>query len=167
MSSQQVQPDVRTPVANFLRYWFPVILWMAMVFTASADKRSYQHSSLFFEPLIRWLFPHISPITLGDVHHLFRKVCHLTEYAIFGWLVWRAVRQPVRHDPRPWKWGEAGIALVAVFLYAASDEFHQVFVPTRTPLVTDVFIDTTGGMVMMLFLWAKVTMGRRRAASRP
>ena len=35
--------------------------------------------------------------------------------------------------------------LPCVFLYAASDEFHQIFVPTRTAQVSDVFIDTAGG----------------------
>jgi VanZ family protein len=136
---------------------------MGVVFTASSDKQSYQHSSMIFEPLMRWLFPHMSPITLGEIHHLFRKVCHLTEYAIFGWLMWRAIRRPVKNDLRPWNWVEAGLALSVVFAYAASDEFHQIFVPSRTPLVTDVLIDTTGGAAMLLFLWAKTTMARRRA----
>ena len=38
-------------------------------------------------------------------------------------------------------------------LYAASDEFHQSFVPTRTPLVSDVLIDTAGGAIGLLALW--------------
>ena len=121
---------------------------------------------MIFEPLMRWLFPGMSPGTLAEVHHLFRKTCHLTEYAIFGWLVWRAIRRPVRNDLRPWSWAEAGLALAVVFAYAASDEFHQMFVPTRTPLVTDVLIDTTGGLAMMLLLWAKVTIVRKRAMAR-
>jgi hypothetical protein len=45
---------------------------------------------------------------------------------------------------RPWL-AEARFTLLIVFLYAATDEFHQSFVPTRTPLVSDVFIDTVGG----------------------
>lgn len=166
MSSQPVQPNAGRPVVNFIRYWLPVIVWMSMVFTASADTKSYQHSSTLFEPLMRWLFPKMSPMTLEAFHHLFRKTCHLTEYAIFGWLVWRAIRRPVRNDLRPWSWVEAGLALAVVFAYAASDEFHQIFVPTRTPLVTDVLIDSTGGLVMMLLLWAKVTIVRKRAMAR-
>jgi VanZ family protein len=140
-------------MSNFLRYWLPVLVWMSLVFSASADKKSYQHSSLFFEPLIRWLFPHLSTETVQELHHLFRKTCHLTEYAILAWLVWRAVRKPVRKDPRPWNWTEAGFALSVVFAYAASDELHQVFVPNRTALVSDVMIDTSGGVAFLLLLW--------------
>jgi VanZ family protein len=46
-----------------------------------------------------------------------------------------------------------------VALYAASDEFHQSFVPTRTALVSDVFVDTAGGAAGLLALWA---FGRRQ-----
>ena len=38
-------------------------------------------------------------------------------------------------------------------LYAASDEFHQMFVPTRTAHVTDVLIDTAGGAAGLLAMW--------------
>jgi VanZ family protein len=153
MQSPSVQEQGAAPVSDFLKFWLPVLVWMAMVFTASSDSRSYQHSSYLLEPLLRWLFPHISPVTIAVVHHLFRKTCHLTEYAILGWLFWRAIRRPVRNDPRPWNWGEAGLSLAVVFAYAASDEFHQIFVPTRTPLVSDVLIDTCGGAAGLLLLW--------------
>lgn len=142
-------------MANFFRYWLPVLFWMAVVFTASADTQSYQHSSIYFEPLIRWLFPQMPPAQVEAIHHVFRKCCHLTEYAILAWLVWRAIRKPVKNDPRPWLWPEAGLALAFVFMYAASDELHQVFVPTRTAHVTDVLIDTTGGAAALLLLWLR------------
>jgi len=87
------------------------------------------------------------------IHHVFRKCAHLTEYAALALLLWRAVRRPVKNDPRPWVWPEAGLALASVFLYAASDEFHQIFVPTRTAQVSDVFIDTAGGAASLLALW--------------
>ena len=57
---------------------------------------------------------------------------------------------------------EAGVALSLVFLYAASDEFHQRFVPTRTPLVSDVFIDTCGGAAGMFALWIFGRLRKRR-----
>ena len=148
-----VQSNEAKPIASFLRYWLPVVIWMALVFTASADRQSYHHSSTLFVPLMHWLFPRMSYLTIFELHHFFRKSCHFTEYAVLFWLFWRAFRRPVRHDPRPWNWGEAGLALAVVFAYAASDEFHQIFVPGRTPLVTDVMIDTSGGAMGMLLLW--------------
>jgi VanZ family protein len=128
---------------------------MALVFSASADSQSFRHSSKYFEPLLRWLFPHLSPTQVEMLHHGFRKTCHLTEYAILAWLFWRAIRKPVKQDPRPWLWTEAGLALAIVFLYAAGDELHQAFVPSRTAQVSDVLIDTCGGAVALLLLWLR------------
>jgi VanZ family protein len=153
MHPPSVQRKGAGPVANFLRYWLPVLLWMALIFSFSSDKESYRHSSLLFEPLMRWLFPHMPPATIEELHHVFRKTCHLAEYALLAWLVWRAVRQPAKNGSRPWNWTEAGFALSVVFAYAASDELHQVFVPTRSALVSDVLIDTSGGAAMLLLLW--------------
>jgi len=37
-----------------------VLIWMALIFSASSDSHSYEHSSRFVEPFLRWLFPHLS-----------------------------------------------------------------------------------------------------------
>ena len=143
----------------FFKYWLPVLMWMALIFSASSDSHSYEHSSRLVEPLLRWLVPHLSEAQIQDIHELLRKCAHLTEYAVLALLLWHAVRRPGKNDPRPWVWPEAGLALAITFLYAASDEFHQIFVPTRTALVSDVFIDTAGGAASLLALWL---IGRRR-----
>jgi VanZ family protein len=49
-------------------------------------------------------------------------------------------------------------ALLCVILYASSDEFHQLFVPTREGRVTDVMIDTVGGTLGLLALWVLWTL---------
>jgi VanZ family protein len=136
----------------FLKFWLPVLLWMTVIFSASADAHSYQHSSLFVEPFLRWLFPRMSQDHIEAIHHLLRKCAHLTEYAVLALLVWRALHQSKNSLPA-WSWPKIGGVLLVVFLYAATDEFHQAFVPTRTPLVSDVFIDTAGGAVGLLVLW--------------
>jgi VanZ family protein len=137
----------------FCKYWLPVLIWMALIFSASSDAHSYEHSARLVEPLLHWLFPHMSPTRVEAVHLFLRKGAHLVEYSVLALLFWRAVRRPVKNDPRPWVWPEAGLALALVFLYAAGDEFHQVFVPTRTGLVSDVFIDTAGGAASLFALW--------------
>lgn len=138
-----------------LKYWLPPLVWMIVIFSASGDTKSYQHSSALFSPVLRWLFPHMSAEHIELLHHLVRKTAHLTEYALLALLLWRAIRRPQKcdHGLRPWRWDEAGLSLASVFLYAASDEFHQIFVPSRTPLVSDVIIDTTGGAISLLLLW--------------
>jgi len=83
-----------------------------------------------------------------------RKCAHLTEYAVLALLFWRALRRPVRRDARPWSWREAGIAVLFVAIYAATDEFHQSFVPSRDANPRDVLIDTIGAMIGMILLRA-------------
>lgn len=143
------------PISDFFRYWLPVIIWMLLIFSFSSDAQSYRHSSRYFEPLLHWLFPAMSQMTVERLHHAFRKSCHLAEYAVLGWLFWRAIRKPLKRDHRPWRWAEAGLALAVVFAYAATDELHQVFVPPRTPAISDVMIDTCGGAAILLALWLR------------
>ena len=145
-----------------LRYWLPLLIWMALIFSASADAQSSEHTSRILGPLLRWLWPDISPGRIEDARTLVRKTAHLTEFAILAWLWWRALRRPVRRDPRPWSWPAAWLALAAVALYAASDEFHQSFVPNRTASVRDVCIDTLGGAAGLALLWLLHRRGQRK-----
>ena len=150
----------------FLKYWLPVLLWMAVIFLASLDSCSYEHSSRLLEPLLRWLFPQLPQSAIDTVHTLLRKCAHLTEYAILALLLWRAIGNTRGQKlPKPrqtlalpggnnfGRWEATALTLAIVFLYAASDEFHQSFVPTRSPMLSDVFIDTCGGAVGLLVLW--------------
>lgn len=125
---------------------------MSLIFLGSSDSKSYTHSSRLIEPLLHWLFPHMSQPHVEAIHHAIRKCAHLTEYAVLATLLWRAVRKPMRKDPRPWSWREAAIAVFIVFLYASTDEFHQMFVPSRTPMISDVFVDTSGAVIGMIVL---------------
>ena len=137
----------------FLKFWLPVILWMGLIFTASADRASMQHSSRIIEPILRWLFPHLADATVHHVVYLARKCAHLTEYAILALLVWRALGAAKQPASRPWQWREAFLILGCIALYAGSDEIHQLFVPKREPRFQDVLIDTSGAALGLLALW--------------
>src|ERR1043166_8318130 len=117
---------------------------MGFIFTASGDPKSLQHSSRIIEPILRWLFPHLTDDTVHLIVFVVRKCAHLTEFAVLGLLFWRALRRPAGNDLRPWKWREAFLALAGVLLYAASDELHQWFVPARQASTLDVLLDTSG-----------------------
>lgn len=136
----------------FIKYWLPPLLWMALIFSASSDAHSYEHSSRLVEPFLRWLFPKMPQPQIETIHHILRKCCHLTEYAVLAVLIWRVLNQS-KNKLSSWSWPRILGTLLVVFLYAATDEFHQKFVPTRTPLVSDVLIDTAGGVIGLLALW--------------
>ena len=126
---------------------------MVVIFSASGDKGSFQHSSRIIGPLLHWLFPDMSEVNVNHVVTFARKCAHLTEYAILAGLFWRARRQPSGFRTLSWLWREALWAVLFVAVYAMTDEFHQTFVPGREGKVTDVLIDTTGATLGMIFLW--------------
>jgi len=138
----------------FLRYWLPLLVWMFIIFSASADTQSTARTSRFLEPILRWLYPDISPDTVNLVRLIARKAAHAVEYAILSWLTWRALHRPGRNEERRWSRRTAVFTLSIVILYATTDEFHQRFVPNRTGSITDVCIDALGGVIGLILTWA-------------
>ena len=119
---------------TFLKYWVPVLIWLAVIFSASGDRASGQHSSRIIEPILRWLVPDISPKKLSVIVHTVRKTAHVTEYAILALLLFRAVAnvgRSVRGEPSAFPVRAALFAFALAVLYAMTDEFHQTFVPSR------------------------------------
>ena len=130
---------------RFVRYWMPAIVWMALIFLGSTDMLSAEHTSRFLVPLLRWIDPQISFAALNAIQLGIRKLGHLTEYAILAALLWRALRGGTR-----WQMKMSILLLVAALacaIFAASDEFHQSFVPSRTASPTDVMIDICGALI--------------------
>jgi VanZ family protein len=133
-------------VRGVLKYWLPVLLWMVFIFIGSTDLMSAEHTSRFIGPILRWLSPDVSDATITSVQLVVRKCAHLTEYAILGALLYRALR---RHRARVF-----GVAFLIAASYAALDEFHQSFVTTRTASPWDSAIDCIGALIGILLFRA-------------
>ncbi len=131
----------------FVRLWMPVFFWMMFVFTASTDVMSAEHTSRFLEPILRWFAPEISAATLLALQFFIRKMAHLTEYAVLGALLWRALRGSFSATRNGLL---ATVAFLVAAVFAASDEFHQSFIPSRTASPRDVMIDICGVIVGLL-----------------
>jgi VanZ family protein len=127
-----------------IQYWSPVFLWIIFIFWMSTSMFSTQNTFLFFEPLLRFFVPSISKKEIIFFHLILRKLAHLTEYFISGLLLFRAFRNG-SYKRGEWFWAVSSL-LVIVFI-AASDEFHQSFVSTRTASLVDVGIDIFGGFL--------------------
>jgi VanZ family protein len=144
---------------RFVRYWMPAIVWMAIIFLGSTDMLSAEHTSRLLVPFLRWFDPQISLAALDQIQFAIRKLGHLTEYAILAMLLWRALRGGIR-----WQIKMSILFLVAVLasaIFAASDEFHQSFVPSRTGSPNDVMIDICGALAGLAICWM---FARRRTA---
>ena len=99
------------PVSRALSVWLPVVIWAAVIFTFSS----------------------IASLNtgLGTWDVMLRKAAHMTEYAILGALLLRAL-------------GRELPALFFGLAYAITDEIHQHFVEGRHASPIDVAIDGVG-----------------------
>ena len=93
---------------------------------------------------------------------MIRKCAHFVEYFTLSLLVLRGIRAGRRETHLGW----ALIAIGIVAGYAALDELHQSFVPGREAAVSDLLLDTAGGvaaqLVAALFMfWAEVRARQR------
>jgi VanZ family protein len=150
--------------ARFGRYWLPVLGWAAAIFIGSSNALSSSNTSRFLEPLIHWLLPGLPHQSVGAIMAVIRKGGHVTEYAILTMLCWRAVHRSLGGDARDWSWRDAGIAVALATFYAASDEFHQAFVPSRTASPWDVMVDACGAAAGLVLLWGIRRLAKRRAS---
>jgi VanZ family protein len=117
---------------RWLRDILPLALWLALIFFLSSQPMLIDVEERFG--------------SLGE--KLFYKTAHALFYAVLAWLWWRALAPDRRPTPA---------TLLAAFalttLYGISDEIHQLFVPGRNGRLTDVIIDASGALVMILLLW--------------
>ena len=128
--------------------WFLVVVWMGVIFFMSTDALSSAHTGRLIIPVLHSIFPDMSIKTLHAVHFFIRKCGHFTEYGILSWLWFRTIQS---NDPG-WSYRSAILAFLLSTVYAASDEFHQSFVPSRGPSFVDVGIDTAGAAFSLLML---------------
>ena len=93
---------------------------------------------------------------IEDLQFPIRKCAHMTEYAVFTCFVLIGF----------YAWGQRGamlyvMGLAVTFLYASSDEIHQLFIPGRSGQFTDVLIDTSGGLAAILVVMAAAARIRK------
>ena len=110
---------------------------MAIIFLGSTDMLSAEQTSRIIGPLLRWFQPDMSAETIAQLQFFVRKGAHVTEYAILGLLLLRAV-------------GTRAPALLLGVGYAITDELHQHFVSGRHASPVDVAIDSAGLLIGVL-----------------
>ena len=85
-----------------------------------------------------------------------RKAAHMTEYAILGLLSFAFYRGILKKEKRQFL-----AALLTAAVYAATDEFHQYFIPGRSAEVMDVCIDTLGASIGLAILFFTLKVVRK------
>ncbi|MFI5098346.1 MAG: VanZ family protein [Candidatus Acidiferrales bacterium] len=132
----------------WLHAWWPALLWSAVIFTASTDTFSSEHTASVFSAILHWFAPSLSDATFDTIHFFIRKSAHFTEYFIFYLLLYRGIRG-ARNG---WHWSWAFAAWFIAAAYSALDEIHQSFVASRTASAWDSLLDSTGAFIALLIL---------------
>jgi VanZ family protein len=159
----EVQPRLtQVLIPNWLRVWWPALLWAGVIFLMSTDTFSSQHTAWVLGPLIRWLFPSLTADQFDLVHHYIRKTAHFTEYFVFCLLLYRGVSGA----RKAWRWSWGLTALFIAASYSVLDEIHQAFVASRTASAYDSLLDSAGAFVATaaLLLWFRYRKQRLESA---
>jgi VanZ family protein len=150
---------------KFWIYWFPVLIWMGMIFYASSQPYEKQDlrpaisehtnleivEALFSSVVIFYAGEEISINKLGSaqfIEFFIRKASHFFVYLGLGFLLYRALSVNFLNIRLTFL-----TAWILTILYAVSDEIHQGFTPNRSPHIEDVMIDTAGGLIGILLAW--------------
>ena len=119
------------------------LLWMVVIFMLSQQPASISsgQSGVFVEQL-----RHITPsVDQQLLTFLVRKGAHIFAYFVLGILTFNALW---RVDLSKFKFNyPVGLSIIVCALYAASDEFHQLFINGRSGEIRDVMIDSCAAMV--------------------
>ncbi len=127
--------------------WLLLAAWLVIIYCFSDQPYSGRTTQRF----------------LGAVMNVpVRKAAHFLEYLIL-FVLWRNALAARRAPGRALARSDA--AILATIACAALDEWHQSFVPGRSPAVADVLIDSAGALAgfALLVLLASRRSCRRRA----
>lgn len=135
-----------------------LFLWMVVIFTFSND--SGNASSNKSDGIASTIVSFISKVSnhnysdseleqiIDNCIFIVRKSAHFLEYFILGILILNVFK-----DYKILTIKYIFISLLFCFLYACTDEIHQLFIPGRSGRPIDVLIDTFGSLVGIIIYY--------------
>jgi VanZ family protein len=138
VSGKAAEPRLLQPLLSQNNYnqamkrylvWLPALLWAGFIFFVSAQPK---------EAFERFGLTGLLLTTMG----------HLITYAVLMLFVSLALHYGSKIPTR----FVLVTAFVVIALYGLTDEYHQSFVPGRTPTLIDWLVDLAGAAVVWLFL---------------
>lgn len=134
-----------------------LILWMSLIFCFSnqpaidSDKVSNGVINKLIQ-VVEIISNHkFNEIELDNIYKYavfpIRKLAHFTLYFILGIFMYLSLYKNTLNSKKIFI-----ISLILCFLYACSDELHQIFIPGRSGELRDVFIDTFGSLLSIILV---------------
>lgn len=119
--------------------WF-LFLGMTILIFSFSNQSGHESSNLSTNVLTK--IEQVLNVSLTHEAFSFglRKLAHFTEYAILGLATINLIRCYFKTTKKT-----IIISIIFIFIYASSDEIHQLFIPLRCGSIYDVLIDTCGG----------------------
>jgi VanZ family protein len=137
--------------------WAMVLTWIIIIFVFSSQPAVISdEKSKFVIKIFEILGLNLNSIWGNLADYIVRKISHFLEYLILFTLLFNAIYDKINLKKAIF------ISLLTVFLYACSDEVHQLFVPGRAGRFTDVMIDTSGGAMGALIQYIRIRIRKDR-----
>lgn len=150
------------------------LVWMCVIFAFSAQTK--EESSAVSESLsyrmvsstghfFHWNLDEEQMREIANtIEYFVRKGAHMTEFSILSILlfVWLGLWEMALFR-------RSAAAFLTTAVYAASDEFHQLFVAGRSGRISDVLIDSSGallGVIVFILLGRLIQTIRRRRSKK-
>lgn len=130
-----------------------LIFWCFLIFFFSSqtgsDSTNSSHRVIdFLNKVLNIFNPSLDMMDYKYTVLIIRKLAHMFLYFVLYYLAYFCF---YRFKLSKKKY----FAILFCFLYAVSDEIHQLFVPFRSGLVTDVMVDMVGVFLAYFFLYLK------------
>jgi len=127
--------------------WSLVIVFMITIFMFSSEPAvQSEEKSKFVIYFLNILGINIESAFGSLADFMVRKAAHFTEYFILYILIFNALHNDLNKKTALF------YSLILVFLYASTDEYHQLFIPGRSGRLRDILIDTSGGTLGLILM---------------
>lgn len=134
--------------------WVLLIFWMCLIFYMSNQPANISDSQSFKAmAVLKGIGIDVNGIFGELANFVVRKCAHFLEYMILAFLIMNVVKMYFVFKI------SSVLSIIFVFLYACTDEFHQLFIPGREGAFRDVMIDTCGGVTfILLYILFKISI---------
>ena len=136
---------------EILKVWVAAGLWLAVIAIESTSYLSAESTSRFLYPILHYLLG-LNLQQFAVWHHYIRKLGHFVGYFILSVLLFRAWKSTLSL-PVLWALRWSGIAFFMSAMVASLDEWHQLYIPSRTGAISDVMLDSSAALTAQIVIF--------------